>query len=265
MSLSLFMKLFMSFADKLAPLRKCTVRSYGAPWIDDELRNVMIQHDDAKKAADISGTLFDKQSYCKLRNLVTKLNKGNKKGFYQHKIDELKGDGKKLCRTLNAIIGRNSNMSASFVESEGIFIRKPHDITNYFNEYFTGKVEKLRNAMSPTDGSMSYTLIKDCIMKERQCMFEFHQVEREEVERMLLSLLDDKSPGTDNLDAKLLSVTANQISTPISHLFLNKCLMYGVCPEVWKESKVIPLPKDKKSTFTGPNSRPISLLPVLNK
>ena len=57
-------------------------------------------------------------------------------------------------------------------------------------------------------------------------MFEFHQVEREEVERMLLSLSDDKSPGTDNLDAKLLTVTANQISTPISYI-CNKCMMYS--------------------------------------
>jgi hypothetical protein len=148
-------------------------------------------------------------------------------------------------------------MSVSFVESEGMFITKP-DIANYFNEYFTGKVDKLRNAMIPTDGSMSYTLIKDCI---RQCMFKFHQVEREEVERMLLSLSDDNSPGTDNLHAKLLRVTANQLSTLISKMF-NKCLMYGVFPEVWKDSKVIPLPKDKKAAFTGPNSHHISFLPV---
>ena len=72
-------------------------------------------------------------------------------------------------------------------------------------------------------------------------MSEF-QVEREEAERMLLSLSNDKSTGTDNLDAKLLRVKANQISTPISQ----KCLMYRVYPEVWNESKVIPLPKDKQ-------------------
>ena len=38
-----------------------------------------------------------------------------------------------------------------------------------------------------------------------------------------------------------------------------------MCPEIWKEAKVIPLPKDKRATFAGPNSRPISLLPVLSK
>ena len=82
-------------------------------------------------------------------------NKEKKEGFYQRKIYEVKADGKKLWRTLNTIMGRNSNMPASFAESNGKFITKPHDIANYFNSYFTGKVDKLRNAMIPTDGSMS--------------------------------------------------------------------------------------------------------------
>ena len=70
------------------------MRSNGALWIDDELRNLMIQRYDAKKVADKSVPLFDRQSFCKLRNLVTKLNTGKKKGFYQHKMYEVKGDGK---------------------------------------------------------------------------------------------------------------------------------------------------------------------------
>ena len=68
-------------------------------------------------------------------------------------------------------------------------------------------------------------------------MFEFHQVEREEVERMLLSLSDDKSPGTDNRDIKLLRVTANQISAPISHI-CNKCLMSGCAQKPRKSQRL---------------------------
>jgi hypothetical protein len=60
-------------------------------------------------------------------------------------------------------MGRNSNMSASFVESEDIFTMKPHGTANEFNFYFTGKVDKC-NAMSTTNGSLPYTFIKDCIM-----------------------------------------------------------------------------------------------------
>ena len=97
-----------------------------------------------------------------------------------------------------------------------------------------------------------YTLIKDCIMEERQCRFVFHQVERAEVERTLLSLSDDKSPGTDNLDTKLFRVTANQISTPISHIF-NKCLMW-CAQKSGKSQRLFHYLSIKKSAFPGPNS-----------
>lgn len=98
--------------------------------------------------------------------------------------------------------------------------------------------------------TVSQTIINDSVMKERQCTFEIHHVENEYVEKILLSLSDDRSPGTDNLDSKLLRITAKYISTPICHIF-NKCLEYGVCPDIWKEAKVIPLPKDNRSAFTG--------------
>jgi len=90
-------------------------------------------------------------------------------------------------------------------------------------------------------------------------------------------MTDDKSPGIDNLDGKLLKMTAKYISKPLD----------WACAEIWKEAKVIPrlsqgypkviprlsqgypkvipLPKDKRKTFAGSNSRPISLLPVLSQ
>ena len=45
----------------------------------------------------------------------------------------------------------------------------------------------------------------------------------------------------------------------------NQCLVSGAFPKQWKEGKIIPLPKDARATFCGPNSRPISILPVLSK
>jgi hypothetical protein len=38
-----------------------------------------------------------------------------------------------------------------------------------------------------------------------------------------------------------------------------------VCPQAWREAKVIPLRKNSKAPFNGLNSWPISLLPVLSK
>ncbi|KAK1900116.1 Bile salt-activated lipase [Dissostichus eleginoides] len=158
---------------------------------------------------------------------------------------------------------RDPNMHPSFIETEGKFITKPADIANHFNDHFTNKVDKLRNAMGAVEDTVSHHIIKDRIMREKQCMFEFHNVTEDDVENMLLHLSDDKSPGIDNLDGKLLKMTAKYISKPLSHIF-NKSLEQGVCPEIWKEAKVIPLPKDKRKSFAGSNSRPIRLLPGSN-
>ena len=79
-----------------------------------------------------------------------------------------------------------------------------------------------------------------------------------------MSINNEKPPGIDNLDGKLLRMVADQIATPICHIF-NLSLASNIFPQIWKEAKVIPLPKQTKAAFTGTNSRPISLSPVLSK
>lgn len=74
-------------------------------------------------------------------------------------------------------MGRNLKVPASFIETEGVFITKPCDIANYFNilqGWWTNW-----EILSVTDDSVSQTFMKDFIIKERQCMFEFHHVEKE--------------------------------------------------------------------------------------
>ena len=45
--------------------------------------------------------------------------------------------------TLNEMMGRKTNLTPSFIESDGLFITKPFDDANYFNYHFIGKVGKL--------------------------------------------------------------------------------------------------------------------------
>jgi hypothetical protein len=60
----------------------------------------------------------------------------------------------------------------------------------------------------------------------------------EEVGEVLLSFNNDKPPGSDNLDGKLLRIVVNDIATPICHIF-NLSLLESVCPQSWREAKVI--------------------------
>ena len=52
-------------------------------------------------------------------------------------------------------------------------------------------------------------------------------------------------------------MVADSIATPICHIFILS-LEERLCPQTWREAKVIP-------AFTGSNSRSVSLLPALSK
>lgn len=99
-AVQLFMQLFLSTCDKHAPIRKLTVRTIKAPWFDLELRSSMTERDQLKKAAITSGSSADWQAYRSVRNSITKMNKQKKRQYNQSKIGGIKGDSKKLRRTL---------------------------------------------------------------------------------------------------------------------------------------------------------------------
>jgi hypothetical protein len=141
-------------------------------------------------------------------------------------------------------MGRKKNGCASFVEANGVFLTKPLDIANYFNDFFTNNVKNIRQNMCCTN-SNTLNVITNEIMKDKICTFKFQCVTTENVRRMLESLHAYGSAGTDNLDSKILKVAANHISGPICHT-LNRCLLTGKCPGRWKEGKIIPLPKDSR-------------------
>jgi hypothetical protein len=85
-----FMKLLLPIIDKHAPVKKLTIRTVKAPWIDEELNNCMVERDGVKAVANKSDCTSDWLTYCKLRNDVTKLNKKKKKLYYEAKFKYFK-------------------------------------------------------------------------------------------------------------------------------------------------------------------------------
>jgi hypothetical protein len=129
--------------------------------------------------------------------------------------------------------------------------------------FFIGKISKLRDDIPATNADTTHPSISEQIMKDKNCTFEFRKVRVEEVKK-IVSINNDNPPRSDNLDGKLLRIIADDIATPICHI-VNLSLLECVCPQVWREAKVLPLPKNSKAPFTGSNRQPISLLPTLSK
>ena len=79
-----------------------------------------------------------------------------------------------------------------------------------------------------------------------------------------LAKCKDSSPGIDNIDYKFIKIAANFIAIPVCHI-INLSIENGIFPQGWKTAKVTPLLKNHSAPLSGPNCRPISLLPALAK
>ena len=84
--------------------------------------------------------------------------------------------------------------------------------------------------MPSTNADTTHPSVSDQIMKDNNCNFEFRKVSVEEVKKVLLSINNDKPSGSDNLDGNLLRIIADDIGTPIFHIF-NLSLLESVWPQ----------------------------------
>jgi hypothetical protein len=110
--------------------------------------------------------------------------------------------------------------------------------TTLIHDFFIGKISKLRHDMPATNADTTQPSITDQIMKDKHCNFEICKVSVDEVNKLLLSINDDKPPGSDNLDGKLLKIIADDIATPTCQN-INLSLLESVCPQAWREAKDI--------------------------
>ena len=85
-----------------------------------------------------------------------------------------------------------------------------------------------------------------------------------EVSRHIKSMDNNKAPGFDLIDKKVLEELPRKAIVYITTLF-NAILRVGYFPELWKISQIIMLHKPGKPAHDITSYRPISLLPVMSK
>ena len=69
--------------------------------------------------------------------------------------------------------------------------------------------------------------------------------------------------GPDNIPSRILKEFAYDPTEPITLIF-NTSLSSGKVPALWKDSTIIPIPKEKQVQLES-NARPVALTPVLSK
>ena len=133
-------------------------------------------------------------------------------------------------------------------------ITEPLAKANLFNDYFNSVFSQLDTEPPPPG---LYPIVP------RVSELDIITLSIDEVQKILSSLDPSKSPGPDEVTARLLKELAQEIAGPLTQLF-NQSLACGKFPAKWKDANLIPVHKSgPKNTVT--NYRGIALLSVVSK
>ena len=93
----------------------------------------------------------------------------------------------------------------------------------------------------------------------------FHLFEEDELWRQLVATSNTSAPGSSGIGWLIIKKAWEHIKEHLCAIY-NACLLLGHHPRVWKEAKVVVIPKPDKPDYSLPKAhRPISLLETMSK
>ena len=207
----------------------------------------------------------DEIRYKKYRNVFRKVADAAEKSFYKNMFDAKSNSVRQLWNNLNEVISCKGKKSKTCNISKLIINNQPVtsavDISNALNTYFSTIGETLVNELSKHH-SMPKSFQLYCGQSLVNSMF-CGPTNKLELLKLISNLNTTKSPGADNIGAKLVRQSADAIIDPLVYIY-NLSFSTGLVPNKLKIAKVIPIYK-KGDPFSPGNYRPISLLSIFDK
>jgi hypothetical protein len=235
------------------------------PWITDSLcRRIEIRNKLFKKMKSKPNDIALKTTFNRYRNNLLRDIRVIKNEYYRQKIENCRGNSKAMWNTLKNLTGQYVKKSEILnLEIDGKIVNNPETIANNFNNYFLNVVENVvGNDEVPEQfhGLEVKNTFRD--FSERSSMF-LCPVSSQELEIVIKSLKNGKSPGIDDIGSFLIKSIYPKIADVLLYI-VNFSFESGVFPERMKEAVVIPIHKKGSKMYLN-NYRPISLLMIFSK
>ena len=232
------------------------------PWLSKETKELMNQRDYAQELANHTNNPDDWRKFKNLRNTVVSRTRTEESNWEKEQLDHLSNDPTNLWRNVKGWMGwKNTGPPTQlFVEK---MITKPREIASTMNSFFVTKVKNLQKKLPPRTGDPVRHLRS--AMRNRRCTFKLKPVHPDEVRKLVLNLKNSKSTGLDNIDTRTIKLVIEEILPALTHV-INLSITNQEFPEIYKQSKIIPLLKKPKDDPLNPKFyRPVALLPILSK
>ena len=137
---------FLTVADFHAPPITKRVRSQYAPWITNNIRQVMRQRDYLKKKAVKTGSKQFHDAYRRTRNDLNRLIKNTKAEYFMNTLNECDNNPKEMWKAVNKLTNKCSKTTViSEIHQGNQVLTKKSEIANALNTYFSEVWPELAN------------------------------------------------------------------------------------------------------------------------
>ena len=209
-----------------------------------------------------SSSTYLSAKFKQLRSMVKRMISDSRARFFESLEQDIKANpkrfwsvfklGNKASRVPEQMsVPSSSKNTATGVTSVRKVVSSSVDIAEAFNQHFASVVSGDTEEPRPQLPTISCPVLQDISLSPY------------EVAAALRSLDVSKTTGPDEISARLLKETAEQIAPSLTLLY-NKSLETGVFPDEWKLGNIVPIHKKDNKDHVE-NYRPISLLSIISK
>ncbi len=181
--------------------------------------------------------------YKGLRNQCTSAVRKAVQDHYHRLIEENKGDPKKMWKTINRVLNKDSasKLSISGLNVNGKIVSEACDMAEASNQHLVSVGPKLAEKIktAPNDDHLKYIRSKD------SASLTLKRVTSSQVLDSLKSPGNGKAPGPDKIPIMFVKDVADFISYPLTLIF-NSSLENGIFPDLWKTARVAAIYKAGK-------------------
>ena len=257
-----FTKVFKDILDKHAPVKVIQNRKHYVPYISNELKKDMLERDDLKRNAAITGSLEDFNLYKVKRNEVSTKLKSAKVEYFKSKFSDDSLSPGDVFKTASQILGKSQSEFPSQILIGQKLFSTPTTIAEAMNKFFVEKIAKLKDTEPIEDDPLEE--LRNFLSDKTAPGFTFRELTEEDTGKLIKSLKGKKSCGTDWICGHSLKLVSREILPELTAL-INITIRTGCYYSKWKYSKVLPGFKNKGSKFDASFYRPLSNLSEVSK
>ena len=168
---------------------------------------------------------------------------------------------------INELLGKQQPLqSIQKLIIDGTQLTNQQDIANALNKHFSNEKNSVSNDDKLDNMKHNKPFANSNFEQGRETLVPplvFKLFSTKEITQIIKTLKTKNSSGYDEINTKLLKISVNYISSPLTYI-VNKSISAGVFPERLKFSIIKPLFKKGDRTIPS-NYRPISLLTAFSK